>query len=93
MPIAGKLSDELGRRVVLLGGVTVFGAASLLALGIPDKGATLRHPRPSEVPPEPEPRSASRTPQSQTNHPHNDTGLPGGDPDPRTSSVPPGRFP
>lgn len=28
MPIAGKLSDELGRRVVFVGGIALFGAAS-----------------------------------------------------------------
>lgn len=29
MPIAGKLSDELGRRTVFVGGVALFGVASL----------------------------------------------------------------
>lgn len=36
MPIAGKLSDELGRRVVFLGGVALFGAASLVCAIAPN---------------------------------------------------------
>ncbi len=36
MPIAGKLSDELGRRVVFVGGITLFAVASLVCAVAPD---------------------------------------------------------
>lgn len=36
MPIAGKLSDELGRRVVFLAGIALFGAASFVCAIAPN---------------------------------------------------------